>query len=318
MELKNIPVNQIKPNPNQPRKFFDKDRLKELADSIKTKGLMEEILVRPKEDYYEIVHGERRWQACKIIGLEVVKVKIESMSDNEAFNLSLAENIQRENLLPIEEAKAYQKLADSGLTHEEIARKVNKSRTYITQKIRILKLTNRISWLLEENGLSEGQMRQLLRLKDIIRPHLNKEKADIIFWKKDWVGYYQDYFACHYRWKSVSELKDAIDKIYFDIISAMLFKDCRDLERFRVPSNEAVEYMIKKQNNGGYLTPEEMNLYCSWFEDGLVKKMGLGPETFNKKDLDFWCIYSRKIGFIVPEPDYFDKDFEDIENIPEE
>lgn len=323
MQAQDISVSQIRPNPDQPRKFFDESKLKELADSIKGKGLLEEILVRPKDEHFEIVHGERRWRACKLLGLKTIRAKVESFADDEAFELSLIENIQRENLLPIEEARAYKVFVDKGLTHEEIAGKVNKTRTYITQKLRILKLPNCINWLLEENGLSEGQMRQLLRLEDIIRPHLNREKADPRLWFKgngridDWVEEYQDYFACRFRWKSVSDLKDAIDKFYFDICSAMLFSLGRDIDRFRIPSNEELGYIIKKQNAGEALTEQEMNLWCSWFEDGLVKKMGLDLGTYNERDSAFWRVYSRKIGFIVPEPGYSDDD-KDIENNIEE
>lgn len=220
MEIKELPIDQIRPNPNQPRKFLDEPKLKELAASIKSKGLLEEILVRPKDEGFEIVHGERRWRACKLLGLKTIGAKVESFPDEEAFELSLTENIQRENLLPIEEAQAYRALADRGLTHEQIAEKVNKGRTYITQKLRILKLPFSVQLLLKEGKMSEGHVRQLLRLEDIIGRHENLEKADS-FWVhhlnigkhpfKSWVAYYQDYFAWHETQReglSVAELKE--------------------------------------------------------------------------------------------------------------
>ena len=236
MKIREIAIDNIKPNPKQPRQFIDQESLRQLAKSIEKKGLLEEILVRPKDDYFEIVHGERRWRACNLLGLKTIKAKIRELSDEETFELSLIENIQRENLLPIEEARAYKKLADKGKTHEEIAKRVDKSRTYVTQKLRILKLPIQVIRLLTDNKLSEGQVKQLLRLEDIIGTHENLKKADPVFVQvlnigkhpfKSWVAYYQDYYAWHYSSRPVSELKDLIDKFYFDMCSAMIFQNMR-------------------------------------------------------------------------------------------
>lgn len=105
------------------------------------------------------MHEERRWKACKLLGLKTIKAKIESLSDEEAFELSLIENIQRDDLLPLEEAQAYKASVDSGLTHQEVAKKVNKGRTYVTQKLRLLKLPFSVQLLLKEGELSEGYIR---------------------------------------------------------------------------------------------------------------------------------------------------------------
>lgn len=306
MKIKEIPIDQIRPNPNQPRKFVNESKLRELADSIKSRGLLEEILVRPKDEYFQMVHGERRWRACKLLEWRIIRVKVESFSNEEAFELSLIENIQRENLLPIEEAQAYKSLADRGLTHKEVAKKVGKGRTYITQKLRILKLPFSVQLLLKEGRLSEGHMRQLLRLEDIIGRHENFKKAKPVYLQilnigkhpfKSWVGYYQDYFA----WRLVSaeklsvvELKERIDKLYFDMLSTMILHvDLSEEERELIPK------IHRKLREGKEITSEERNLHCRWFEEGLREKMGLSEhKTINEKDLHFWSNYCHKHGLL--------------------
>lgn len=157
VEIKDLPINQIKPNPDQPRKFLDKIKLKELADSIKSKGLLEEILVRPKDKYFEIVHGERRWRACKLVGLKTIKAKIKSLSDEEAFELSLAENIQRENLNLEDEARAIKKLKDRRLTEKEVARRIGKTRDYVAKKLLYLRDLDRLDKLIAEGIVDKGE-----------------------------------------------------------------------------------------------------------------------------------------------------------------
>lgn len=311
--MREIRIDRIKPNPDQPRKFIDKKSLKELAESISKNGLLEEILVRPKNNDFEIVHGERRWRAYKLLKRKIIKAKVRELSDEETFNLSLIENLQRENLLPIEEARAYKVLANKGLTHEEIAKKVDKTRTYITQKLRLLKLPHCIDWLLKENGLSEGQMRQLLRLDDIIRPHLNKEKANPSLWDRpsewqgnDWVYHYIDFFACHYNSKSVSVLKEHIDKFYLDICSAMIFRSLRKDFPERIPNDKELTRIVIKQNNKESLTQWERNKFCTWFENALAEKMGLSIDSMREKDWKHFLDYGKKIGL-------FNGNDEDIE-----
>jgi len=305
LEIKELAIDQIRPNPNQPRKFLDESKLKELADSIKSRGLLEEILVRPKDEGFEIVHGERRWRACKLLNWEKIRSKIEPLSDEEAFELSLTENIQRENLLPIEEAKAYKQLSNRGLTHEEIAKKVSKSRTYVTQKLRILKLPFQVQLLLELGELSEGHIRQLLRLEDIIGRHENLDKVKPV-WRDllnigdypftSWVGYYQDYFAWHetkFLKLSVADLKERIDKLYHDILSAIIVSSHKEL----TPEQEEKAWRAhQKGSRGEALTRGEKWLVCTWFEKILTEKMGLSNKTLAEKDFHFFNEYCVKHG----------------------
>jgi len=302
MQIRNIPISRIKPNLNQPRKFLDKSKLQELADSIKKRGLLEEILVRPKDEYFEIVLGERRWRACKLLGLKIVKAKVQDLSDDEAFELSLIENIQRENLLPIEEAEAYETLAKRGLSHEKIANKVNKTRTYITQKLRLLRLPFTVKLLLKDGTLTEGHARQLLRLESIVGRHQNLEKSAswAILIKgsfKDWVEYYQDYFAWSVVQReklNVRKLKERIDKFYFDVISAAL--------GIRHPLNKEEEgkmpEVLKKVTDGLPLSSGENHLFNRWFENGLREKLGLCRETLTDEDRKFFLDYIEKYQLI--------------------
>ena len=162
-----IKVSQIEPNREQPRKQFDEESLAELADSMKQYGVLQPLLVQKKDDYYEIIAGERRWRAAKMAKLKEVPVIIKEYTPREIMEISLIENIQREDLNPIEEASAYQRLIDEfHLTHEEIAGRVAKSRTAITNSMRLLKLDKRVQLMLVEGELSGGHARALLSLDD--------------------------------------------------------------------------------------------------------------------------------------------------------
>ena len=136
-----LPLIKIEPNRVQPRTRFDEDSLQELAESIKQYGVIEPLVVQKRENHYEIIAGERRWRAAKIAGLKEVPVVVKEYSENEIFTIALIENIQREDLNPIEEAMAYQKLIrEFKLKQDEVAEKVSKSRTAITNSMRLLKL----------------------------------------------------------------------------------------------------------------------------------------------------------------------------------
>ena len=140
-----LPIDKIEPNPDQPRNQFDEDTLQELADSIKQYGMLQPILVTPKDDFYEIIAGERRWRAAKAAGLKEVPAVLKEYSRQEAMEISLIENVQRADLNPIEEALAYQQLIrEFDLTQEEIAARVAKSRVAITNTMRLLKLDEQI------------------------------------------------------------------------------------------------------------------------------------------------------------------------------
>ena len=162
-----VKISMVGPNREQPRKAFEEDALLELADSIKQFGVLQPVLVKKKDDYYEIIAGERRWRAAKIAGLKEIPVIIKEFSDLEVVEVSLIENIQRENLNPIEEAQAYKRLIDEfSLKQDEIAEKVSKSRTAITNTMRLLKLDERVQQMVIDEMLTTGHVRALLAIAD--------------------------------------------------------------------------------------------------------------------------------------------------------
>ena len=160
-------INDVEPNREQPRKKFDEDALLELADSIKQFGILQPLIVQKRKDYYEIIAGERRWRAAKMAGLKEVPVVIRSFSDQEAVEISLIENIQRENLNPIEEAIAYKRLLNEfDLKQDEVAERVSKSRTAVTNSMRLLKLDERVQQMVIDEMISTGHARALLAVED--------------------------------------------------------------------------------------------------------------------------------------------------------
>lgn len=162
-----LKITEIAPNKEQPRKKFDEDALIELSESIKQFGLLQPILVRKQKDYYEIVAGERRWRAAKLAGLKEVPVIIKEFTPVELAEISLIENIQREDLNPIEEAQAYKRLLEEfNLKQDEIAERVSKSRTAVTNVMRLLKLDERVQQMLIDDKLSAGHARALLGIED--------------------------------------------------------------------------------------------------------------------------------------------------------
>ena len=162
-----VKITQVEPNREQPRKNFDEDSLQELADSIKQFGLLQPILVQDKEDHYEIIAGERRWRAAKLAGLKEVPVIIRKYSKQEIVEISLIENIQREDLNPIEEAQAYKRLLNEfHLKQDEVAERVSKSRTAVTNSKRLLKLCDEVQQMLIDDMISTGHARALLAVED--------------------------------------------------------------------------------------------------------------------------------------------------------
>lgn len=160
-------ISDIEPNKTQPRKTFNEDRLNELAESIKQHGIVEPLIVVKKDDYYEIVAGERRFRAAMIAGLTEVPVVIKDYSTEQIVEIALIENIQREDLNPIEEAKAYKQLIDEfSLKQDEVADKVSKSRTAITNALRLLKLDERVQNMVIEECISSGHARTLLAIEN--------------------------------------------------------------------------------------------------------------------------------------------------------
>ena len=162
-----IDIQLIDINPNQPRKNFDEDALEELAESIKQFGLLQPILVQDRKSYYEIIAGERRWRAAKKAGLKEVPVIIKNLTDQEIVEISLIENIQREDLNPIEEAQAYKRLlTEFNLKQDEVADRVSKSRTAVTNSMRLLKLCDEVQQMIINGMISTGHARALIGIED--------------------------------------------------------------------------------------------------------------------------------------------------------
>lgn len=162
-----VKMTQIEPNQSQPRKQFDEDALLELSESIKQFGVLQPLLVQKKGDYYEIIAGERRWRASKLAGVKEVPVIVKDFTEQETVEISLIENIQRENLNPIEEAAAYKRLMDEfHLKQDAIAERVSKSRTAVTNSMRLLKLDERVQQMLVDEMLTTGHARALLPIEN--------------------------------------------------------------------------------------------------------------------------------------------------------
>ncbi len=177
-----LKINQIEPNRQQPRRKFDEETLQELADSIRQFGILQPLIVQEREDFYEIIAGERRWRAAKLAGLKELPVIIRKMTDQEIVEISLIENIQREDLNPIEEAAAYRRLlTEFQLKQEEVAERVGKSRTAVTNSMRLLKLDERVQQMVVEEMLSTGHARALLAIED---PELQFQTANKIYNEK--------------------------------------------------------------------------------------------------------------------------------------
>ena len=162
-----VRISEVEPNREQPRKKFDDDKLEELSESIKTYGLLQPILVQKRDGYYEIIAGERRWRAALKAGLKEIPVIVRDYTEKEILELSLVENIQRENLNPIEEAIAYKRLMDEfGLGQEEVAQRVSKSRSAVANSLRLLKLEENVQKMVIDGEISMGHARALLPLED--------------------------------------------------------------------------------------------------------------------------------------------------------
>ncbi|MCI1723686.1 MAG: ParB/RepB/Spo0J family partition protein [Lachnospiraceae bacterium] len=184
-----VRISLVEPNRSQPRKVFQEEPLKELSDSIRKFGIIQPLLVQKKDGYFEIIAGERRWRAAKMAGLKEVPVIIKDFTNKEAVEVSLIENIQREDLNPIEEAKAYKRLIDEfSLNQENVADRVSKSRTAVTNSMRLLKLDERVQNLVVDGSISEGHARALLGIPDpevqntfaqrIVKEHLNVRQVE--------------------------------------------------------------------------------------------------------------------------------------------
>lgn len=175
-------IDEIEPNREQPRKKFNEDSLIELAESIKQFGVIQPLVVQKRDEFYEIIAGERRWRAARIAGLKEIPVVIKNYTEKEILEIALIENIQRENLNPIEEARAYQRLMkEFSMKQDEVASRVAKSRTAVTNSIRLLKLDPRVQEMLVEEMITSGHARAILSIEDC---DIQYEIADKVFNQK--------------------------------------------------------------------------------------------------------------------------------------
>jgi ParB family chromosome partitioning protein len=172
-----VNINKVEPNREQPRKNFDEDALVELSESIKQFGVLQPLLVQDKKDYYEIIAGERRWRAAKLAGVKEVPVIIKELTDQEVVEIALIENIQREDLNPIEEAFAYKRLlTEFNLKQDEVAERVSKSRTAVTNSMRLLKLNEKVQQMVIDDMISTGHARALLGIEDLEKQYVTAQK----------------------------------------------------------------------------------------------------------------------------------------------
>ena len=223
-----LKLSDIEPNKDQARKNFDEEALNELADSIKEYGVLQPILVQDKGDRYEIIAGERRFRAARLAGLKEIPAVVRRFPDDRIVELSLIENIQREDLNPIEEAAAYQRLSDEfGLKQEEIAERVFKSRTAVANSLRLLKLSKEVQGMVESGLLSAGHARALVVITSKTE---QKKLADLIISRQlsvreteQLVKKYQDAAK-----KAAGKVKDDPEKEREDRIRALAYKDMED------------------------------------------------------------------------------------------
>lgn len=189
--VKEIKINEIEPNSGQPRKHFNDEKLAQLADSIKQHGVVQPLIVQRDGNTYKIVAGERRWRASRIAGLQTVPVIIKDLSSKQVMEIALIENLQREDLNPIEEAEAYEKLMDEfGMTQEEISVTVGRSRPAIANSVRLLTLQDKIKSMIIDGEISSGHARALLSIEEkplqlkaveeIIKKGLNVRETELL------------------------------------------------------------------------------------------------------------------------------------------
>ena len=219
-----VNINKVEPNRDQPRKNFDEDALLELSESIKQFGVLQPLLVQQREDYYEIVAGERRWRAAKLAGMKEVPVIIKDLTEQEIVEIALIENIQRENLNPIEEAFAYKRLlTEFDLKQDEVAERVSKSRTAVTNSMRLLKLNEKVQQMVIDDMISTGHARALLGIEDSEKQYLTAQKI------------FDEKLSVRETEKLVKKIQqekdtDATDQSVDDAKDAKIDAICHDLE----------------------------------------------------------------------------------------
>lgn len=243
-----VKINDVEPNAGQPRKVFDQEKLQALADSIKEHGVVQPIIVKQDGSRYVIVAGERRWRAAKLAGLKTIPVVVKDLSSRQVMEIALIENLQREDLNPIEEAEAYQKLMDDySMTQEEVAKLVGKSRAAIANSVRLLTLAKEIQDMLADGRLTSGHARTLVTIED---QEKQKELADLMI-KKQLTVREAERLAAHESKKS-AEKKPRDKREDFEM--TQLVEDLRtrfgtkiDLQRRKDKGKIVIEYYSKEE-----------------------------------------------------------------------
>lgn len=255
-----ININEIEPNKDQPRKYFDDDAIHELADSIKQHGIIQPLILQKKENYYVIVAGERRWRAAKIAGIKQIPAIIKNYSSQEIVEIALIENIQREDLNPIEEAIAYQNLIkEFNLKQDEVADKVSKSRAAVTNSMRLLRLDQKVQFMLIDGMISSGHARALLAIEDANIQHLTAMK---VFDEKLSVRETEKLV------KNILTVKEEREEIAVTREDVYIYKDLE--EKIKKIMGTKVSIKKKANNNGKieieYYSTEELERILDLFE----------------------------------------------------
>ena len=241
--VETLKMTEVEPNREQPRKNFNEDALLELADSIKQYGVIQPLMVQKKADHYEIIAGERRWRAAKMAGIKEIPVIIKDYSDQQVMEISLIENIQREDLNPIEEAMAYKNLMEEfHLKQDEIAEKVSKSRTTVTNSMRLLKLDKRVQQMMIDDMISAGHARTLITIED---PDAQYNIATKIFDEK---------LSVRETEKLVKLLqKPEVKKEKVEKVNSFIYKDIEEKMKAILGTKVTVDH---KSNNKGKISIE--------------------------------------------------------------
>ena len=254
-----VKISEVEPNRNQPRKNFDEDALLELSESIKQFGIIQPLVVQKRKDYYEIIAGERRWRAAKMAGLKEVPVIIKDYTDQEIVEISLIENIQREDLNPIEEAQAFKRLlTEFHLKQDEVAEKVSKSRTAVTNSMRLLKLDERVQQMVIDDMLSTGHARALLTTDDKEQQY---SLANKIFEEKMSVREVEHMMQALQKPKTEKKLKE-------EVPNKFIYEDVEEKLKNILGTKVSVNH--KKNNKGKieieYYSNEELERLLELFE----------------------------------------------------
>ena len=241
--VETLKVTEVEPNREQPRKNFNEDALLELSDSIKQYGVIQPLIVQKKGDHYEIIAGERRWRAAKMAGIKEIPVIIKDYSDQQVMEISLIENIQREDLNPIEEAMAYKNLMEEfHLKQDEIAEKVSKSRTAVTNSMRLLKLDKRVQQMMIDDMISAGHARTLITIED---PDVQYNIATKIFDEK---------LSVRDTEKMVKLIqKPVVKKEKAEIVNSFIYKDIEEKIKAILGTKVTVDH---RSNNKGRISIE--------------------------------------------------------------